>query len=283
METLFITNESENSDNDICDEQSKKNEINLLIQKQIEDDLATHDFSEPHVNREDIQEILGMKIKNITHYQRALVHKSIYKAVKRYQGEKPLQEYLLQHNERLEFLGDSVLGLIIANYLFHKYPDNDEGFLTRIKTKLVNGVQLSKLARQINLGKYILMSNHVQNIKGRNSQKILEDAFEALLAAIFKDLGFEAVDSFVTNLIDNLDFTEILFEDNYKDILLKYSQKVFGTTPEYNLVSTDGPPHNRQFQVVVIINNKNYSMGWGKSKKQAEQVAAEQTLKSFKN
>jgi len=283
METLFITNESENSDNDICDEQSKKNEINLLIQKQIEDDLATHDFSEPHVNREDIQEILGMKIKNITHYQRALVHKSIYKAVKRYQGEKPLQEYLLQHNERLEFLGDSVLGLIIANYLFHKYPDNDEGFLTRIKTKLVNGVQLSKLARQINLGKYILMSNHVQNIKGRNSQKILEDAFEALLAAIFKDLGFEAVDSFVTNLIDNLDFTEILFEDNYKDILLKYSQKVFGTTPEYTLVSTDGPPHNRQFQVVVIINNKNYSMGWGKSKKQAEQVAAEQTLKSFKN
>jgi len=283
METLFITNESENSDNDICDEQSKKNEINLLIQKQIEDDLATHDFSEPHVNREDIQEILGMKIKNITHYQRALVHKSIYKAVKRYQGEKPLQEYLLQHNERLEFLGDSVLGLIIANYLFHKYPDNDEGFLTRIKTKLVNGVQLSKLARQINLGKYILMSNHVQNIKGRNSQKILEDAFEALLAAIFKDLGFEAVDSFVTNLIDNLDFTEILFEDNYKDILLKYSQKVFVTTPEYNLVSTDGPPHNRQFQVVVIIKNKSYSMGWGKSKKQAEQVAAEQTLKSFKN
>ncbi len=283
METLFITNDSENSDNDICDEQSKKNEINLLIQKQIEDDLATHDFSEPHINRQEIQEILGMKIKNITHYQRALVHKSIYKAVKRYQGEKPLQEYLLQHNERLEFLGDSVLGLIIANYLFHKYPDNDEGFLTRIKTKLVNGVQLSKLARQINLGKYILMSNHVQNIKGRNSQKILEDAFEALLAAIFKDLGFEAVDSFVTNLIDNLDFTEILFEDNYKDILLKYSQKVFGTTPEYNLLCTDGPPHNRQFQVIVVINSKSYSTGWGKSKKQAEQIAAEQTLKLLKN
>jgi ribonuclease-3 len=179
-------------------------------------------------------------------------------------------------------LGDSVLGLIIANYLFHRYPENDEGFLTRIKTKLVNGVQLSKLARQINLGKYILMSNHVQNIKGRNSQKLLEDAFEAFLAAIFKDLGFDAVDSFVTRLIDALDFTEILFEDNYKDILLKYSQKVFGTTPEYDLLGTDGPPHNRTFNVVVKINGKNYSTGWGKSKKQAEQVAAEQTLKSFK-
>ena len=274
--------ETNSSDDEISCE-SKKQEINLLIQKQIEDDLATHDFSEPHVNREEVQELLGMKIKNISHYQRALVHKSIYKAVKRYQGEKPLQEYLLQHNERLEFLGDSVLGLIVANYLFHKYPENDEGFLTRIKTKLVNGVQLSKLAKQINLGKYILMSNHVQNIKGRNSQKILEDAFEAFLAAIFKDLGYDAVDSFVTSIIDALDFTEILFEDNYKDILLKYSQKTFkNSTPEYELIGTDGPPHNRMFQVIVVINKIKYSTGWGKSKKQAEQVAAEETLKSFK-
>ena len=281
--TLFITSEtdSENEPEITCDEQSKRNEINLLIQKQIEDDLLTHDFSEPHVTREELQEILGMKIKNVTHYQRALVHKSIHKAIKKYNGSKPIQEYLRQHNERLEFLGDSVLGLIIANYLFHKYPDNDEGFLTRVKTKLVNGVQLSKLARQINLGKYILMSNHVQNIKGRNSQKILEDAFEAFLAAIFKDLGFDAVDSFVSGIIDTLDFTEILFEDNYKDTLLKYSQRTFFCTPEYNLLGTDGPPHNRLFHVAVVISGKTYSSGWGKSKKQAEQVAADQTLKNF--
>jgi ribonuclease-3 len=279
--TLLITNDSGSSDGEdfICDEQSKRHEINLLIQKQIEDDLATHDFSQPHVTREQLQELLGMKIKNVTHYQRALVHKSIYKAVKKYQGAQPLQEYLLQHNERLEFLGDSVLSLIIANYLFHKYPDNDEGFLTRIKTKLVNGVQLSKLAKQIDLGKYILMSNHVQNIKGRNSQKILEDAFEAFLAAIFKDLGFDAVDSFVVAIIDTLDFTEILFEDNYKDTLLKHAQRFFFCTPEYKLLGTEGPPHNRQFNVVVTINGTSYESGWGKSKKQAEQVAAEKTLK----
>ena len=273
----LISSESENEEID------KQTCINQLIQKQIEDDLATHDFSKSHVNREDIQEMLNMKIKNITHYQRALVHKSIYKAVKRYQGND-LQEYLFQHNERLEFLGDSVLGLIIANYLFHKYPENDEGFLTRIKTKLVNGVQLSKLAKQINLGKYILMSNHVENIKGRNSQKILEDAFEAFLAAIFKDLGFDAVNSFVINLIDKLDFNDILFEDNYKDILLKYSQKVFkNCTPEYILVNTEGPPHNRIFNVIVTINDKRYETGSGKSKKQAEQLAAEKTLKLINN
>jgi ribonuclease-3 len=270
------------SDNEL-DVDEKHVLINILIQKQIEDDLATHDFSKPHVSREEIQEILGMKIKNVTHYQRSLVHKSIYKSVKRYNGSAPLQEYLKQHNERLEFLGDSVLGLIICNYLFHKYPDNDEGFLTRIKTKLVNGTQLAKLAKMINLGKYILISNHVENIKGRHSQKILEDAFEAFLAAIFKDLGFDAVNSFIINLIEQLDFNDILFEDNYKDTLLKYSQKVFkNCNPEYILTSTEGPPHNRIFNVMVNINGTNYCSGSGKSKKQAEQIAAEKTLKNFK-
>ena len=211
-----------------------------------------------------------------------MVHKSIYKALKRYSGENPLQEYLLQHNERLEFLGDSVLGLVVANYLFHKYPDQNEGFLTRVKTKLVNGSQLAKLARQINLGEYILMSNHVVNIKGRNSQKILEDAFEALLAAIFKDLGFDAVNSFIINQINTLDFTDVLLEDNYKDLLLKYTQTNYkNCTPEYSLVKTEGPPHNRIFTVVVVIKGKEYSDGTAKSKKQAEQNAAEKTLKTF--
>jgi len=277
MENLFI-----NESNDYFDE-NVKNVKELLILKQIEDDLLTHDFSKPHVTREEIQSILnGIKIKNISYYQRSLVHKSIYKAVKRYTGEKPIQDYLLQHNERLEFLGDSVLGLIIANYLYNKYPDRDEGFLTKIKTKLVNGLQLSKLAKQINLGKYILMSNHVQNIKGRDSQKILEDAFEAFLAAIFMDLGYDAVNSFVINLIDSLDFTQVLIEDNFKDILLKYSQKVFkNSTPEYFLVTSEGPPHNRTFTVIVSINNIKYETGTAKSKKQAEQIASENTLKKL--
>jgi ribonuclease-3 len=281
---------SESEPESICDKLNEtKNSYfinedkNSIIQKQIEDDLLTHDFSKPHVTREQIQEILGMKIKNVMYYQRSLVHKSIYKAVKRYTGEEPLQEYLNQHNERLEFLGDSVLGFIIANYLFNKYPDKDEGFLTRVKTKLVNGSQLSKLARQIKLGDLILMSNHVQNIKGRDSQKILEDAFEAFLAAIFKDLGFDAVNSFVVNLINTLDFAEVLLEDNYKDLLLKYTQINFkNCTPEYTIVKTEGPAHNRIFTVVVVIESREYEQGTARSKKQAEQIAAEKTLKKLK-
>jgi len=277
--TQSITDSSDSDQENISDKLSKEE----LIQKQIEDDLATHDFSKPHVTRENIQSVLEMKIKNVTYYQRALVHKSIYKAVKRYSAPEPIQEYLLEHNERLEFLGDSVLGLIIANYLFHKYPDQNEGFMTRIKTKLVNGVQLSKLAKQIDLGKYILMSNHVENIKGRNSQKILEDAFEAFLAAIFKDLGFDAVNSFVIRLIDTLDFSDVLIEDNYKDILLKWTQSNFkNCTPEYTLISTEGPPHNRTFTVCAVINGIHYEQGTAKSKKQAEQNAAEKTLKKIK-
>jgi len=263
------------------DTENKLELINNIIQKQIEDDLATHDFSKPHITRQEIQDLLnGIKIKNISYYQRALVHKSIYKAVKRYSGKDPLQEYLLQHNERMEFLGDSVLSLIIANYLYFKFPEHDEGFLTRIKTKLVNGTQLAKLAKKINLGKYILMSNHVQNIKGRDSQKILEDSFEAFLAAIFKDLGFEAVNSFVISHIDCLDFNEVLVEDNYKDTLLKYVQHNYnGLNPTYTLIGTEGPPHNRSFTVVVNIKEKEYCQGTAKSKKQAEQIAAENTLK----
>jgi ribonuclease-3 len=280
MKTPFITNsDSDDSDPELVDKQSA---ILTLIQKQIEDDLATHDFSKPHVTREDIQAMIGMKIKNVSYYQRSLVHKSIYKAVKKYQG--PLQEYLEDHNERMEFLGDSVLSLIVANYLYHRFPDRDEGFLTRIKTKLVNGVQLSKLARKIDLGKYILMSNHVQNINGRESQKILEDAFEAFLAAIFKDLGFDAVNSFIVGIIDSLDFNEVLIEDNFKDSLLKYSQHNFkGASPEYSTIGVEGPPHNRVFTVIVSINGVKYESGTGKSKKQAEQMASEKTLKKILN
>jgi ribonuclease-3 len=259
------------------DEESVTNNI---IKRQIEEDLTNYDFSEPHFKRESIESILNMKIKNLNHYLRALVHKSIYKAVKRYSSPKPIQEYLRQHNERLEFLGDSVLGFIVANYLFHKYPDNDEGFLTKLKTKIVNSAQLASMARKINLGELILMSTHVKNIGGKTNQRILEDSFEALLAAIFKDLGFDAANHFLIQLIETLDFDELLIEDNYKDILLRYSQNK-GLNAMYSVVSTEGPPHNREFIISVIIDSKEYSTGRAKSKKKAEQIAAMNTLKKL--
>ena len=104
------------------------------------------------------------------------------------------------------------------------------------------------------------------------------------MAAIFKYLGFDAVNSFIIEHIETLNFDEILFEDNYKDILLKYAQHNFkGSTPEYRTVNTEGPPHNRTFTVVVIINSIEYETGTAKSKKQAEQIASEKTIKKLKN
>ena len=268
------------ADSDSSSESDISDKLNIIAH-QIEDDLATHDFSKPHVSREAIQKMLGgIKVKNVGLYQQALVHKSIHKAVKRYTGN--LQGYLTQHNERLEFLGDSVLGLVVANYLYHRFPDNDEGFLTRIKTKLVNGTQLAKIARSIGLGEHILMSNHVVSIKGRDSQKILEDAFEAFLAALYKDLGFDAVYSFIVGIIDSLDFDEILVQDNYKDMLIKYCQHSMKNIPlEYRLISTEGPPHNRLFTIAVVIGNVEYSQATAKSKKQAEQIASEKTINNL--
>ncbi len=276
----YLSSDTQSKMNEKQEKQEKQEKYDI-VQKQIEDDLATHDFTKPHVTREEIQNLLKMKIKNVSYYQRALVHKSIHKAIKRYQGNN-LQEYLQEHNERMEFLGDSVLGLVITNYLYNRFPDKDEGFLTKLKIKLVNGVQLAKLARTINLGKYILTSNHIQNINGKDSTKMLEDAFEAFLAAIFKDLGFDAVNSFCVGIIDTLDFNEILVEDNYKEILLKFTQSHFnGLTPSYEIISTEGPPHNRTFTVVAVINGERYQTGTGRSKKQAEQIASENTLKYF--
>jgi ribonuclease-3 len=124
------------------------------------------------------------------------------------------------------------------------------------------------------------MSNHVKNINGMESQKILEDSFEAFLAAIFKDLGFDAVNHFVLSIIETLDFNEVMIEDNYKDTLLKYSQTTHkNCTPEYLLLGTEGPPHNRYFTVQTVINSVRYEQGRAKSKKMAEQLAAEKTLK----
>ncbi len=258
-----------------------ESETYQVIQKQIEDDLSYYDFSKPHVTREQIQSLLGgIRIKNVENYQRSLVHKSIYKSVKR--ANYKVCNYLKEHNERLEFLGDAVLDLIVANYLWHKYPQSDEGFLTKTKTRLVNGTQLSKIARKMNLGQYILMSRHTEHIHGRDSQRILEDAFEAFLAALFNDLGFDAVNSYIIEIMDTIDFSEIFIDSNYKDILMRYSQKHFkNSTPEYPVLESIGPTNNRTFKVVVSILGKEYSTGVGKSKKQAEQNAAENTLKAL--
>ena len=207
------------------------------------------DFSIEHVSRKDIESILGMRIKNIEFYQRALVHKSIQKSVKKMPPGR-VKPYLLKSNETLEFLGDAVLGLVIAEYLFKNFPKENEGFLTRIRTKLVKGKTLANFAQQLHLGPFILMSRHVINIDGRKNKRILEDAFEAFVGAIYLDLGIDFARAFVLRMVQkHIETVNVFEDDNYKDLLLRYSQYKGIELPLYNTVLQEGPPHQRTFTI----------------------------------
>ena len=231
------------------------------------------------LTRDDIQEIIQMRPINIIHYKQAFVHKSIQKFIK---NTKNPPEYLKQSYERYEYLGDSVLNLVVANFLFNKYGNDTEGLLTRLRTKLVNGKTLSVFARSLNLGKYIIMSSNVENIGGRTNNRLLEDVFEALVCAIYLDLGFNYAEKFILDCIEkNINFNELENDNNYKDILLRFCQNKLQDTPTYSTTNTEGPPHNRLFTVTCYIKNTKYKEGIGKCKKIAEQSAAKNTLEYF--
>ena len=255
-----------------------------MLVRDMEDDIV--ELTVPHISRQQIEKILGMRPKNLDYYRRALVHKSIQRNVRKHKSngsnEKVL-DYLTMSNERLEFLGDSVLGLIVSNYLFDKYPTKDEGFMTRTKTKLVCGKNCAKLAKVLDLGSHILMSKNVQKTcslggdqQSTSNVKLLEDAFEAFIGAIYKDLGFKFAQAFVYRLIEeNLDINDMLEDNNYKDILLRYCQSEGHPLPEYVTVKEEGPPHERLFTISVTVDSKIWGTGIpGTSKKEAEQSAA---------
>jgi len=223
------------------------------------------------ITREDINRITGFNPINVSFYQDAFIHKSVLRFVNNFSYE------------RLEFLGDSVLNLIVAKFIFTKYSDKEEGFLTRIRTKLVNGKTLSYLANKLELSKFLILSKNIENIGGRNNDRILEDVFEAFLCSMFKDLGYDYVEFFVIDLINKyIDFSEIEKDNNYKDILLRHCQQNFNTTPTYKLIDTENNNKNiKKFTTVVIIKDTEYESGVGKTKKLAEQEASKNTLLKF--
>lgn len=249
------------------------------------------DLTIPHVSRDQIQQMLGgIKPRNLENYRRSLVHKSMQKYV-RYalEGGKAVCSYLIDEknpasNERLEFLGDAVFNLIVGGYLFEKYPNKDEGFLTRLRTKIVRDTHCVKFANIIGIGQHILAGPIVKRTtEGNYNDKLLEDAFEAFLGAVYLDLGFKFSNGFVVKLIENnVNFETLLNDDNYKDILMRYTQTKGISLPEYTVIKQEGPAHRRVFtvQITIIIDSKVLIMGKGEgqSKKEAEQEAAYATL-----
>jgi len=208
-----------------------------------------------------LQKSLGYEFKDKKLITEALTHKS-YK--------KPYD------NERLEFLGDAVLDLIVGEYLYKKFSRSAEGNLSKIRASLVNETGFDKLARYLNIGDYILLSNAEENNGGREKSSLLSNAFEAIMGAIYLEAGLSVVDKIAISLIE-ANHKEIsldsLFSD-YKTLLQEITQAQFGVTPEYEVVASRGPDHKKEFEVAVIIQDKEYARAIGKSKKIAQQESA---------
>ena len=261
------------------------------------------------ITNENIRNLLAKleiydEIKNISLYQHALTHKSyinpnnFLSTNQNYinKSTKNNVPYQKKSNERLEFLGDSIIGHIICEYLYDRYPDKDEGFLTKLKTRLVDRKSLANFSKFIKISKYILISNHMENIHGRNTDKILEDVFEAFTCALYKDLGFMITEKFVIAVLENTtDFAKLLYIDvNFKDRLLRFFQKQGWEPPYYTSGDTIGPSHKRTFTMYAnrvvydksngnkkIIEQTTFGVGVASSKKEAEQIASKEALKEF--
>ena len=220
-------------------------------------------------NIEKLEEKLGYTFKDKKLIIEALTHKS-YK-----------QPY---DNERLEFLGDAVLDLVVGEYLFTKFRKSDEGKLSKIRASLVNETGFDKLARSLNLGKYILLSNAEENNGGREKSSLLSNAFEAIMGAIYLESGLDTVNAIAIELIEK-NHKEIsldsLFSD-YKTLLQELTQSLFGVTPEYKVVASRGPDHQKEFEIAVNIQGEEYARAIGKSKKIAQQEAAKIAIKILK-
>ena len=224
------------------------------------------------VDKDQIEQLVGTKIKNLSLYQRAFTHKS---ALKEY-------ENLTESFETLEFMGDSVLGFIITKFLFDRHEEKQEGFLTKARTKLVRSETLADIALKLGLNDLVVMDEKGMRNSWNNNPKILEDVFEALVGAIYMDLGLLHAKQFVLRIYQDpkyIDLNSIMIDDNFKDKLMRYCQVNNLPLPEYRVVSHE----DGVFFIGAIVNNQFAGRGYAKSKKQAEQHAAMIFFQQLKN
>jgi ribonuclease III, bacterial len=188
------------------------------------------------------------------------------------------------NNERLEFLGDAVLDLIVGEYLFSKFPNSNEGFLSKIRASLVNESGFTLLAKAINLGNYIFLSPAEENNNGRKKPSLLSNAFEAIIGAIYLEGGLQAAREIAVALLEE-NYPQIDLQSlskDYKTALQELTQATHGVTPSYELLSSFGPDHKKEFEIAVILDNTTIATAKGKSKKEAQQRAAQIALEALK-
>lgn len=218
----------------------------------------------------ELEAKIGYRFRNIELMNEALTHSS-------YANEHKAQH--VKYNERLEFLGDAVLSIVVSDYIFQNCPDLPEGGLTKLRASLVCEKSLYEFAKQIDLGKYLVLSKGERNNGGAERPSILSDAFEALIAAIYIDGGIQSASmhilSFVIPAIKNQKKQRV---KDYKTTLQEIVQQNPGEKLQYVLVDESGPDHNKHFVVEVHLNSNVIGKGGGKSKKEAEQQAAREAL-----
>lgn len=227
----------------------------------------------PVADLAQLQEKLGYQFKQLEFLQLALTHPSVAHE----------SAGSAQHNQRLEFLGDAVLGLVITNELFQKFRAFGEGPLTKARAQLVNRRTLANQARRLNLGNFLILSRGEELSGGRNRPSALADAFEAVAGAIFLDGGYESAKEFIlASFREGFgELTEIPNLDNPKGELQETLQSHSNQPPEYELTSVSGPDHDRLFECRVKHDGIELGRGLGKSKKEAESMAALAALKNL--
>lgn len=203
--------------------------------------------------------------------KQALIHRS-------YLNEH--KDFALEHNERLEFLGDAVLELVVTDFLFRKYPEKKEGELTAVRAAMVNTVSLSDLASELEINNFLLLSKGEARDTGRARQVILANAFEAVIGAIYLDQGYEAAKNFIAEFLfskaDEIVAKQLWLDA--KSYFQEKAQEVSGLTPSYRVISEAGPDHNKKFNIGLYIGEEMISSGEGFSKQEAEQSAARNGL-----
>ncbi len=218
-----------------------------------------------------IAELLGEPAGQLDLYNQALRHRSLLRRK---------TDTRLVSNERLEFLGDAVLGMVVAEHLYSRYRSENEGYLTKMRAKIVNGKSLATCARAIHLGELVLMSENTSSLAGRTNDSILADAFEAFIGAMYLDKGLPIAKKFIhAHVLSHLNLELLaITHTNFKSALQELVQGRGLPQPKYRVVKESGPSHARQFEIEVDVDGKPMGKGTAGSKKMAEQQAAKVAL-----